>query len=133
MQLSAELHADAVNVPIYQVAGWYDLFLGGTLKHYLAFKTRGGEIVRPKQWLMIGPWNHGPLTGKPGDVDFGPTSRGNMEALTVRWFDYILKDIDNGIGGEKSVKVFVALRRNLAERAIDGVFSDRGFSIDWAV
>ena len=26
-----------------------------------------------------------------------------------------------------------ALRRNLAERAIDGVFSDRGFSIDWAV
>jgi hypothetical protein len=27
----------------------------------------------------------------------------------------------------------VALRRNLAERAIDGVFSDRGFSIDSAV
>ena len=26
-----------------------------------------------------------------------------------------------------------ALRRNLAERAIDGVFSDRGFSIDSAV
>ena len=26
-----------------------------------------------------------------------------------------------------------ALRRNLAERAIDGVFSDRGFSLDWAV
>lgn len=26
-----------------------------------------------------------------------------------------------------------ALRRNLAERAIDGVFSDRGFSLDWVV
>ena len=29
--------------------------------------------------------------------------------------------------------VFLALRRNLAERAIDGVFNERGFSLDWAV
>ena len=106
-QWLTDLHADAVNVPIYQVAGWYDLFLGGTLRHYLAFKNRGGAVTRRKQWLMIGPWNHGPLTGKPGDVDFGPSSRGNMEALTIRWFDYILKNIDNGMGGEKPVKVFV--------------------------
>ena len=28
---------------------------------------------------------------------------------------------------------FTALRRNLAERAIDGVFNERGFSLDWAV
>ena len=27
----------------------------------------------------------------------------------------------------------MALRRNLAERAIDGVFNERGFSLDWAV
>jgi hypothetical protein len=33
----------------------------------------------------------------------------------------------------ESAAEFSALRRNLAERAIDGVFSDRGFSIDWAV
>ena len=106
-QWSTDLHADAVNIPIYQVAGWYDLFQGGTLKHYLAYRTRGGEVARRKQWLMIGPWNHGPLTGKPGDLDFGPASRGNMETLSVRWFDYILKNIDDGIGGEKPVKVFV--------------------------
>jgi putative CocE/NonD family hydrolase len=31
---------------------------------------------------MIGPWNHSPLTGKPGDVDFGPTPRGNMVYTT---------------------------------------------------
>jgi hypothetical protein len=29
--------------------------------------------------------------------------------------------------------LFTALHRNFAERAIDGVFSDRGFSIDSAV
>jgi hypothetical protein len=33
----------------------------------------------------------------------------------------------------ESVINCLALRRNLAERAIDGVFRDRGFSIDWAV
>jgi len=106
-QWSADLHADAVNVPIYQVAVWYDLFLGGTLKHYAAFKAHGGEVARGKQWLMAGPWNHGPLTGKPGDIDFGPASRGNMETLATRWFDYILKNVDDGIGGEKPVKIFV--------------------------
>jgi hypothetical protein len=38
------------------------------------------------------------------------------------------------IAGDISfVNPFLALRRNLAERAIDGVFSDRGFSIDSAV
>jgi putative CocE/NonD family hydrolase len=56
---------------------------------------------------MIGPWNHSPLTGKPGDEEFGPTSRRNMEALAIRWFDYILRGIDNGMGGEKPVKAFV--------------------------
>jgi len=105
--LSMDVHAEAVNIPIYQVAGWYDLFLGGTLKHYAAFKTRGGEVARRGQWLLIGPWNHGPLSGKPGDVDFGPTSRADMEALTLRWFDYILKNIDDGIGSEKRVREFV--------------------------
>ena len=38
-----------------------------------------------------------------------------------------------GQGRLLMVKDLSALRRNLAERAIDGVFSDRGFSLDWAV
>jgi hypothetical protein len=33
----------------------------------------------------------------------------------------------------KRAIVFGALHRNFAKRAIDGVFSDRGFSIDSAV
>jgi putative CocE/NonD family hydrolase len=30
-----------------------------------------------------------------------------METLATRWFDYILKNVDDGIGGEKPVKIFV--------------------------
>ena len=106
-QWSMDLHAASVNVPIFQVAGWYDLFLGGTLQHYQAFRSRGGPVARRGQWLMIGPWNHGPLTGKPGDLDFGPTARGDMESLTLRWFDYVLKNLDDGIGNGKRVREFV--------------------------
>ena len=43
------------------------------------------------------------------------------------------EDICKGLQRQRGVNDFQALRRNLAERAIDGVFSDRGFSIDWAV
>jgi hypothetical protein len=42
----------------------------------------------------------------------------------------LLETVDEKLAEFKEKR---ALRRNLAERAIDGVFSDRGFSIDWAV
>ena len=61
---------------------------------------------------MVGPWFHGPLTGKTGDIDFGPSARSGdqvfpMEELRLRWFDYVLKGVANGLENEKPVKIFV--------------------------
>jgi predicted acyl esterase len=76
-------------------------------------KARGGsEAARQGQRLIVGPWFHGPFNGKTGDIDFGPSARGGqavfpMEELRLRWFDYVLKGLDNGFAKEKPVKIFV--------------------------
>jgi putative CocE/NonD family hydrolase len=42
-----------------------------------------------------------------GEVDFGKSSVVDDNALALRWYDYLLKGIDNGMGSEKPVKLFV--------------------------
>ena len=51
--------------------------------------------------MLIGPWNHsGPDCETPG-----PSLA--REHLTVRWCDYWLKGIDNGIMDEPAINVYV--------------------------
>jgi uncharacterized protein len=111
--LSIDDHDANIKVPAFHQGGWYDLFLGGTLKNYMHIKARGGsEAARNGQRLIVGPWFHGPFNGKTGDIDFGPSARDGqkdypMEELRLRWFDYVVKGVDNGIAKEKPVKIFV--------------------------
>ena len=67
-------------VPTYIVTGWWDLTFPGYLID--AFN----RLDVPKK-LIVGPWNH----GQGGDPELR------------RWFDYWLKDIDNGIMEEPLV------------------------------
>lgn len=112
-QWSIEEHQAKIQVPAYHVGGWYDIFMGGTLRNYMGIKAHGGsEAARRGQRLLVGPWYHGPFSGKSGDVDFGPEARSGGEffdtdELMLRWYDYVLKDVENGIEREKPVKIFV--------------------------
>jgi hypothetical protein len=56
---------------------------------------------------LIGPWYHGPFDGKSGEIDFGIGAKGDTDDLMLRWYDYLLKGVDDGIGREKPVKLFV--------------------------
>jgi hypothetical protein len=112
-QISIDEHDAQILVPACHLGGWYDLFLGGTLRNYMHIKARGGsDAARHGQHLIVGPWFHGPLTGKTGDIDFGPVARSGdavfpIEELRLRWFDYVLKGRDNGFAKEKPVEIFV--------------------------
>jgi len=112
-QISIDDHDANILVPAYHLGGWYDIFLGGTLRNYMHIKARGGsDAARHGQRLIVGPWFHGPLTGKTGDIDFGPSARSgdrefHIEDLRIRWFDYVLKGLTNGLENEKPVKIFV--------------------------
>ena len=96
-----------IAVPVHTFGGWFDIFSQGTLRGYVGMSQQGPtERIRRGSNIVIGAWGHG-STQKTGDIDFGPTAHVNEQALQLRWYDYWLKGIDNGLAAEPPVKLFV--------------------------
>jgi hypothetical protein len=111
-QWSIERQHSKVAAPAYHLGGWYDLFLGGTLRNYISMRHNAGtQESRRGQKLIIGPWAHGSSPSNlVGDMDFGVLSSPDsldLNGIQLRWFDYWLKGKDNGIMREPPVKIFV--------------------------
>lgn len=98
-----------IKASAYNLGGWFDICLDGTLKNFTAMTSSTiNPEIRKKQKLLIGPWVHGmSKDGKVGDLDFGKESLIDLGALMMRWFDSQLKEIPNGIMDEDPVKIFV--------------------------
>jgi hypothetical protein len=64
------------------------------------------ERIRRGSNIVIGAWGHG-SSQKTGDIDFGAAAHVNEQALQLRWYDYWLKGIDNGLAAEPPVKLFL--------------------------
>lgn len=97
-------------MPFFHYAGWYDRYVHSQVKHFNGINELGGPNARGRQKLFIGPWTHGAgeITDRiVGDIDFGPAAAVDYNALRLRWFDYHLKGIDNGIMDEPAVEIFV--------------------------
>ena len=102
----------SIDVPTYGFGGWYDVFLQGTLNNFVGVRASGySERARQGQKVLIGPWIHS--TGDrgteqcTGDLDFGSEALIDLQLEELRWFDYWLRGIDNGISREPPVRVFV--------------------------
>jgi uncharacterized protein len=105
---SIEENYSKIKVPAYHVGGWYDIFMGGTVRNYVGIKSTGGnDSARRGQRLLLGPWYHGPFDGKSGEIDFGAEAKGDTNELMLHWYDFVLKGIPNGTEREKPVKIFV--------------------------
>lgn len=115
-QWSIEKDYSRIRVPAFYTGGWYDLFLGGTLRNYRGVKAHGGtEAARAGQRLLIIVGGHAGLGRQVGDVDFGAASVVDLNALMLRWYDYLLKGAQNGMAQEKPVKYFVMGRNEWRE------------------
>lgn len=107
-RLSFAEHFGQIRVPVLHIGGWYDLFQEGTIQNYLGIKAHGGsEAARKGQRLVMLVGGHAGPGPKVGDIDFGKDSVLDSAALSLRWYDYYLKGIDNGIAAEKPVKIFL--------------------------
>jgi len=100
---------DRVKVPVLHISGWYDDEQVGTPLNFSGMTTKGATPeIRRSQKLLMGPWPHAVnSTSKLGEVDFGPTAVIDLNGYWLRWFDYWLKGIDNGIMREPSARIFV--------------------------
>ncbi len=105
--IDPEPHFDSIAVPAFNMGGWYDLYSTYTFTTFNDLIRKGsGEARRSR--LIVGPWPHRLSTSTwLGDVDFGVASRVDLDAEELRWFDYWLKGIDNGIVDEPPLRLFI--------------------------
>ncbi len=97
-----------IHAPAYNLGGWFDLFIRGTLRNFAGMRANGPtDVARKGQKLIVGPWSHGTtLAAITGQTVFGPAAQVLLEDLHMTWFDHWLRDIDNGIDREPPVRVF---------------------------
>ena len=105
---------DLVEAPTLHIGGWYDCFIGETLRQYEAMKEQAKKKdMRPPR-LLVGPWSHGRFESLVGDLDFGLASsgtllnyRGDLTDYHLRWFDATLKGDEEALEEIPPVEVFV--------------------------
>jgi uncharacterized protein len=109
-QWSIEEHYSRIQVPVFNIGAWYDIFLGGTLKNYERLKEEAStESARRGQRLLLYVGGHagGWSNRKVGALDFGEKLPFDLEEVMLRWYDHLLKGVANGVDQEKPVKIFV--------------------------
>jgi len=107
-QWSIEDHYGQIQVPVFTVAAWYDIFMGGSLRNFVRLQSEGGsEAARKRQKLLVEIGGHAGSGRKIGAVDFGEKALLNADELMLRWYDHLLKGEANGAENDKPVKLFV--------------------------
>ncbi|MCX5357929.1 CocE/NonD family hydrolase [Streptomyces sp. NBC_00124] len=81
-----------VELPTFQVGGWFDIFSQGTLDNFTAMRRAGRSAT-----LVMGPWTHTNWRHVVGDVNFGFGAnsdfmgmRGRVHDMQFDWFRRIL-------------------------------------------
>lgn len=81
-----------IDVPMLHVAGWYDMYVAGTIEHFSGLTSQGSsEDCRNSQRLIVGPWAHTGVAGPPEHLDFGSDAYVDFQQLALGWFDHWLK------------------------------------------
>jgi len=97
-----------IEVPNLDVVGWHD-HCNGDLRLHRALAAQGKtETARKRSRIIVGPWGHSTLgQRKFGAIDFGPEAEVDLAAEDIRWFDYWLKRVPNGVERDAPVRIFV--------------------------
>ena len=91
-----------IEIPVYLMGGWYDNYAGAVLGYFEKL-TRLGATSEVR--VVVNPCDH--LNQVVGDREFGEEAAKDEVGLAIRWLDYIVQGVDNGIEAEPPVKIFV--------------------------
>lgn len=102
-----ETHQSLIDIPVFYIGGWYDIFCEGTLRDFVEMSTQLGDSGVKAQRLVMGPWTHSKLFHQQvGEVDYGLQANGfvqNVFGELIQWFRNVL----DGKAVEEGAKVFV--------------------------
>lgn len=100
-----------VQVPVFNVGGWFDMFLGGTLENFRRMRSEGGnEAARAGTRLLVGPWAHGSAFGAYPDHEFkelGSETRIDLADAQLGFFARHLSGDDRAEVQDAPVRIFV--------------------------
>jgi predicted acyl esterase len=100
-------HFDKMDVPCFTLGSWFDFMNVGSIDSYIGRQHKGGPNSRGKQQLLIGPWLHGGAkSNKINEMVFKENATIDLPAVMIRWFDFHLKGIDNGVMKDPAVKYY---------------------------
>jgi putative CocE/NonD family hydrolase len=106
--MDVEPHWGEIAAPAFNMGGWYDLYAQHTFENFNGLRLNGATPEARMGKLIVGPWPHSlSASTRTGDVDFGPGSLVDLDAMELRWFDYWLKGIPNGVTDEPPLRLFI--------------------------
>ncbi len=111
-KVNLENYHERIRVPAFNIGGWYDIFLQGTIDNFVRMRKHGKSPESREQQLLIGPWMHwgraGWLEKLVGDMDFGHRASNDaidLEGMVLDFYDRWMK---GGKPKNKSpLKIFV--------------------------
>lgn len=104
----ASRHYPQINAPAVHIGGYWDIFAQATIDAFVGYQTRGGPHARGKQKLLLGPWTHGVLQEKAGELIFRGAKKPPGDVHDAwRWFDHWLKGTNNRIDRAPAVTYYV--------------------------
>ncbi len=104
----ASRHYADIHAPAVHIGGYWDIFAQPTIDAFVGYQNRGGTGARGKQKLILGPWSHGVLQEKVGELNFpGGKTPPNKVHDHWRWFDYALKGATGDAANWPAVTYYV--------------------------
>jgi putative CocE/NonD family hydrolase len=112
-KINLEKFHGKIKVPAFNIGGWYDIFLQGTLNNFSMMRKAGKSAESRQQKLLVGPWMHWGraswMDQLVGDVDFGHKASHvtiDMEGMILDWYDRWMKE-GKEKGDEPPIRIFV--------------------------
>jgi len=101
-------HAVEVNTPTLHIGGWYDVYLQGALDGFRAFQHRGGDGARGRQYLIMGPWEHGRWAeAGAGRLSYPDNAALDLDAIRADFRNYWLRGEPTGVDQWPPVQVYL--------------------------
>jgi putative CocE/NonD family hydrolase len=108
--LAPDERYEEITVPSFNIGGWHDIFLAGTLHNYRGMRDRGGSPTARRPHLLVGPWAHANMTGEFAEKRYGLGASALVADIVgrqIRWFDHYLRGVENGVEHDRPVRLFV--------------------------
>jgi putative CocE/NonD family hydrolase len=112
-EIAAIDHCGSITVPALHIGGWYDVFIGETVRSYTMMRRHGGSAAaRDGQRLLIGPWCHADGTDLGTFPDRSYGLAGSIKATDItgahlRFFNHWVRGRVDTPDDAHRVRIFV--------------------------